>query len=91
MCAKYRLKYSHKVDGKAMFPCFHGNSVTNVIYEYILPQRTFVPNMNLKYFRVVELLLNMKLLPHTIRNFYSICYKETATFNTKRRSSLLDF
>ena len=52
------LQYSYKVDLLhsllvAMEPGFYSNKV---IYQYLLPQRTFVSNMNLRYFYVVKLL-----------------------------------
>ena len=54
-------RYSHKADSWHSFAFCHGNSISmaaKVIYAYILPQRTFVPNMKLKYFHVIELLHN---------------------------------
>ena len=47
------LRYSHKTE---LLHSLLVSMATKVIYEYISPQRTFAPNMKLKYFHVVDVL-----------------------------------
>ena len=46
---------------------------TKAIYEYKSPQRTFVPNMKLKYFHIIELLHNSFVAMVTVVTKATMC------------------